>query len=200
MNYVNVSNNIEIQESLSGHSDNEESDTFISEKSFQGTKSLLEVNFPDTNSHSELIKDDGLEKEIESHEKLCADKSDGKDGNEFGSSVIDTCGTPPSIDNTNDNSLTKVNCTTEDSLTSLLDSSIVDNPLKFDHEENYKVLYGESILSKSGSTMENSHDYKLDQCMKDSLKEWRKNQWRKTHERLDHMITSLAWCIHVIWQ
>ncbi|RZC22736.1 hypothetical protein D0Y65_002553 [Glycine soja] len=113
------------------------------------------------------------EKEMESHKKLCADKSDGKDRNEFGSSVIDTCGTPPSIDNTNGNSLTKVNCTTEDSLTSLLDSSIVDNPLKFDHEENYEVLYGESILSKSGSTMENSHDYKPDQCMKDSLKEYK---------------------------
>ncbi|KAG5022919.1 hypothetical protein JHK82_018817 [Glycine max] len=155
VNYVNVSNNIEIQESLSGHSDNEESDTFISEKSFQGTKSLLEVNFPDTNSHSELIKDDGLEKEIESHEKLCADKSDGKDGNEFGSSVIDTCGTPPSIDNTNDNSLTKVNCTTEDSLTSLLDSSIVDNPLKFDHEENYKsgmVYTCDMAIGSNGDT------------------------------------------------
>uniref|UniRef100_A0A0R0L0D8 Uncharacterized protein n=1 Tax=Glycine max TaxID=3847 RepID=A0A0R0L0D8_SOYBN len=173
VNPVNVSNNIEIQESLSGHSDHEEPDKFISEKSFQGTKSHLEVNFLDTNSHSELIKDDGLEKEMESHKKLCADKSDGKDRNEFGSSVIDTCGTPPSIDNTNGNSLTKVNCTTEDSLTSLLDSSIVDNPLKFDHEENYEVLYGESILSKSGSTMENSHDYKPDQCMKDSLKEYK---------------------------
>ena len=78
---------------------------------------------------------------------------------------------------------------------------IIDENISIkNEEENYKVLYGESILSKSGSTMENSHDYKLDQCMKDSLKEWRKNQWRKTHERLDHMITSLAWCIHVIWQ
>ena len=35
VNPVNVSNNIEIQESLSGHSDHEEPDKFISENHFK---------------------------------------------------------------------------------------------------------------------------------------------------------------------
>jgi len=174
MSAVNVSNNSEIQES-SVHYDHHEPDKFLSEQSFLGTDSLLEDNLLDTNSHSELIKDDGVAKEMDSHEKLCTDKSVGKDGNEFGSSLIDTSGTTSdslSIDpTTNGNSLTKVNCTSEDSLTSPLESSIVDSPIEFDHEENCKVLYGKSILSRSGS-MENSHDYKPDQCMKDSLKEY----------------------------
>ncbi|RDY01992.1 hypothetical protein CR513_14610, partial [Mucuna pruriens] len=177
LNAVNMSNNIEIQESSSVHSDLDEPVKFISEQSFLGTVSLLEDNLLDTNSHSQQIKDDVQEKEMEYHEKLCTDKSDDKDGNEFGSSLIDTSGATPDSpstgNNTNGNSLPKVNCTTEDSQTSLLESFIVDNPLKFDHEENCKVLYEESTLSRSGSTKENSHDYKPDQCMKDSLKEYK---------------------------
>ncbi|RDY01183.1 hypothetical protein CR513_15527, partial [Mucuna pruriens] len=177
LNAVNMSNNIEIQESSSVHSDLDEPVKFISEQSFLGTVSLLEDNLLDTNSHSQQSKDDVQEKEMEYHEKLCTDKSDDKDGNEFGSSLIDTFGgtpdSPSTGNNTNGNSLTKVNCTTEDFQTSLLESFIVDNPLKFDHEENCKVLYEESTLSRSGSTKENSHDDKPDQCMKDSLKEYK---------------------------
>ncbi|KAL9319452.1 hypothetical protein ACSQ67_015969 [Phaseolus vulgaris] len=164
MSAVNMTNNIEIQES-SVHYEHHEPDKFLSEQSFLGTDSLLEDNLLDTNSHSELIKDDGLAKEMESHEKLCTDKSGGKDGNELGRSLIDLSGTTSdslSIDlTTNGNSLTKVICTTEDSLIS---------PLEIDNEENCKAPYGKSILSRSGS-MENSHYYKPDQCMKDSLKE-----------------------------
>ncbi|KAK7393728.1 hypothetical protein VNO78_22292 [Psophocarpus tetragonolobus] len=176
---VNVSNNIKTEESSNVHCDHDEPE-FLSEQSFLGKESLQEVNFVHTNSHSEQIKDDGLEKEMESHEDLLTtDESGSKDGNEFGSSLVDTCGTAydsPSIGkNINDNSLTKVNCTTENSLTSLLESSIVDNPHKFDHEENCKVLYGEIILSRNGSTTEKSYDYKPlpDQCRKDSLKKYK---------------------------
>ncbi|CAJ1967018.1 unnamed protein product [Sphenostylis stenocarpa] len=113
---------------------------------------------------------------MESHVKLCTDKSGGKDGNEFGRNLIDISGTTfdsLSIDTTtNGNSSTKVNYTTEGSLISPLESSIVDSPLEVDHEENCKVLYGETILSRSESTMENSYDCKPEQCMKDSLKEY----------------------------
>ncbi|XP_017412805.1 uncharacterized protein LOC108324370 isoform X2 [Vigna angularis] len=155
---VNMSNNIEIQES-SGHSDNDEPDKFLSEQSFLGTDSLLEDNLLDTNSHSEQIKDDGLAKEMKSHVELCTD-------------MLDTTSDSLSIDTTtNGNSLTKVNCTTEDSHTSPLESSLVVSPIKFDHEENCKVPYGKSILSRSGS-MENSHDCNSDQCIKYSLKEY----------------------------
>ncbi|XP_027935354.1 uncharacterized protein LOC114190601 isoform X2 [Vigna unguiculata] len=155
---VNMSNDIEIQES-SGHSDNDEPDKFLSEQSFVGTDSLLEHNLLDTNSHSEQIKDDDLAKEMKSHVELCTD-------------MLDTTSDSLSIDTTiNGNSLTKVKCTTEDSQTSPLESSIVVSPIELDHEENCKVPHGESILSRSGS-MENSQDCKPDQCMKDSLKEY----------------------------
>ncbi|XP_022640909.1 dentin sialophosphoprotein isoform X1 [Vigna radiata var. radiata] len=155
---VNMLNNIEIQES-SGHSDNDEPDKFLSEQSFLGTDSLLEDNLLDTNSHSEQIKDDGLAKEMKSHVELCTD-------------MLDTTSDSLNIDTTtNGNSLTKVNCTTEDSHTSPLESSVAVSPIEFDHEENCKVPYGKSILSRSGS-MENSHDCNLDQCIKYSLKEY----------------------------
>ncbi|XP_029127299.1 uncharacterized protein LOC114915942 isoform X2 [Cajanus cajan] len=172
MNDVNMSNNIHIQESSSVHSDHDEAVNFLSEQSFLGTESVLEENLLDTNSHCQQIKDDGLEKEMESHDKL-----DGKDGNEFGSCLIDSSGATPdssSIDNnTNGISLSKVNYATEDSLNSFIESFLEDNPLNLDHEENCKVLYEESILRRRGSTKENSHDYKPGQCMKDSLEEYK---------------------------
>ncbi|KAG2403670.1 uncharacterized protein HKW66_Vig0189570 [Vigna angularis] len=92
---VNMSNNIEIQES-SGHSDNDEPDKFLSEQSFLGTDSLLEDNLLDTNSHSEQIKDDGLAKEMKSHVELCTD-------------MLDTTSDSLSIDTTT-NGLTDVDC------------------------------------------------------------------------------------------
>ncbi|KAK7345920.1 hypothetical protein VNO77_16536 [Canavalia gladiata] len=176
LNAVNMSNDSELQESSNVHSNYDEPVKFLSEKSFLGTESLLEENLLDTNSNFQQTKDDVLEKEMEFHEKLLStDKSDGEDGDEFGSSLMGTSGTKsdsPSIgNNTIGNSLTMVNSTTEDSLNSLLESLIVDNPLKFDHQENCKVLYEESKLSRDISTTENSHDYKLDECVKGSLKE-----------------------------
>ncbi|KAK7279879.1 hypothetical protein RJT34_24938 [Clitoria ternatea] len=47
----------------------------------------------------------------------------------------------------------------------------MDNPLKFDHEENYKVLCKEIKLRINGSR-ENSYYYKLNQFIKGSLKEY----------------------------
>ncbi|KAL2323759.1 hypothetical protein Fmac_028138 [Flemingia macrophylla] len=169
MNDVNMSNNIQIQESSSVHSDNDEPVKFLSVQSFLGTKSPLDENLIDTNSHSQQTKDGGQEKAMESHEKL-----DGKNVNEFGNNSSETISDSLSIDNkTNGNSLSKVNYATEDSLNSHIESFLEDNPLKFDHEENCKVLYEESTLRRSRSTNENSHDYKPGQCMKDSLEEYK---------------------------
>ncbi|KAJ1431562.1 hypothetical protein SESBI_07097 [Sesbania bispinosa] len=177
LNTVNTSSDSisELQESPNVHSDHDELVKCISGPSLQAKESLLKVNVLDANPHSQQIKDDVSEKDMESQEKmLCANKSDG---NGLGNGLIDTLETtsdPPSNGNSsNSNLLTKVNYTTEDSLNSFPESSVVDNPLKSDHEENCKVLHEESRLSRSRSTMENPHDYKPDQCMKDSLKEYK---------------------------
>lgn len=168
LNAVNTSNDSELQESLIVHHD-EQLVTFLSEDSPRDTESLLKDTLLNSNSHFQLIKDDVLEKDMEPQEKLlCAND---RDGNEFGNGLIDTSeatSDPPSIgNNNNSNLLTKVNHTIEDSLNPFPESFVVDNPL---HEENCKVLNEGNKLSRCGSTKENPHDYKPDQCMKE-LKE-----------------------------
>ncbi|KAK7279291.1 hypothetical protein RJT34_24338 [Clitoria ternatea] len=107
--------------------------------------SFLEDNLLDTNSHYQQVKDDVFEEEMEFHERLlCTDESDGNNGNEFVSIMVDTSETSSDstsiANNTNGNPITK-------------------------------VLHEESKLSINGSR-ENSHYYKPDQCMKGSLKEY----------------------------
>ncbi|XP_057431297.1 uncharacterized protein LOC130724140 isoform X2 [Lotus japonicus] len=177
LNAVNMENSELQAESPSEHSDLHDSVKVLSEGSHHGTESLLKDNFPDANNFQQ-IKDDIPEKDMEFQEKMsCANKSDYRDGNEFGNGgLIDTSEKifdSPSIGRgSKGNLLTKANYTTEGSLNSFPEPFVVDHPINSDQEENCKVLYEERKLSRSGSTRDNLQDNcKPDQCMKESLQE-----------------------------
>ncbi|KAE9617645.1 hypothetical protein Lal_00018503 [Lupinus albus] len=171
LNAVHVSNDSELHEPPNVNSDHNEHLKVLLEESHQGSESLIRDNFIDTNSHVEHIKDGTSEKEIEPEEKmLLAENSASRDGNEFGSDLIEITGMTfdsPSIgNNSNGNILTKFNCIAADSLLSLPESSIIDNSQKCDHEENRKVICDESIMGYS-------FNCSVDHCKEETLEEFK---------------------------